>query len=161
MKLAAKRNFEVKYYEKDENIWVVESHLEDSPHDITIKVEIDMINFIITDTECKFDKFPMAHCNIIEDKIKSLIGLKVDTSLMHNAMNRLMGPEGCPNIISLLMISVPGIIYYYYPYKIKTGRMKAEEFEYIIKTDLKNACLGHTLQGNEKINDDWAQTSHN
>ena len=29
MELAAKRNFEVKYYEKDETTWVVESHVID------------------------------------------------------------------------------------------------------------------------------------
>lgn len=148
MKLAAKRNFEVNYYEKDENTWIVESHLKDSPHDITVKVEINMNDFIVTDAQCKFDKFPMKHCNMIEDKVKSLIGLKVDNSFMHNAMSHLMGPYGCPNLPALLMISIPGIIYYYYPYKIQTGKMKEEEFQHMIKTDLKNACLGHTLQNN-------------
>lgn len=33
MKLAAKRKFEVNYYQKDENTWIVESHLKDEPHD--------------------------------------------------------------------------------------------------------------------------------
>lgn len=41
MKLAAKRNFEVKYYEKDETTWVVESHVIDDPHDICIWVDIN------------------------------------------------------------------------------------------------------------------------
>ena len=145
MKLAAKRNFEVTYYEKDEHTWLVESHLNDSPHDITLDVEIDMQNFTITNAQFKFNRFPIKDCTAMEEKAKYLIGLKVDNSLMQKAMKNLMESEGCPNIIQLLMISVPGIIYYYYPYKIRNGKMKEEAFENMIKTDLKDACLGHTL----------------
>lgn len=145
MKLAANRNFKVNYYEKDEKTWIVESHLIDSPHDICMKIEINMECFIITDAQIKFLKCPLKQCPIIEEKAKHLIGLKIDNSLMSKAMKLFMGPEGCPNIIQLLNISVPGIIYYYYPYKIKTGKMTHEEFDTMIRTDLKNACLGHTL----------------
>lgn len=151
MKLAAKRNFEVNYYEKDETIWVVESHVIDDPHDIYIFVDINMNEFIITDAKIEFKRFPMKHCALMEEKAKELIGLKVDDSFMKNAMSKLMGPHGCPNIASLLSISVPGILYYYYPYKIATGKMKKEEFQNIIATDLKNACLGHTLNNNSNI----------
>jgi hypothetical protein len=56
-----------------------------------------------------------------------------------------MGAEGCPNIMSLLHVSIPGIIYFYYPYKIKTGEMEAAQFDHIIKAELKNACLAHTM----------------
>ena len=59
MELAAKRNFEVKYYEKDETTWVVESHVIDDPHDICIWVDINMNDFIVTDAKIEFNKFPM------------------------------------------------------------------------------------------------------
>ena len=155
MELAAKRNFEVNYYEKDECTWLVESHLIDNPHDICLLVEVNMNDFIITDAQIKFNKYPMKHCNLMEKKAEELIGLKVDNTLIDKAILKLMGPEGCPNLIQLLNISVPGILYYYYPYKIQTGKMKPETFQNIINTDLKNACLGHTLNNNTNIYKDF------
>ena len=158
MKLAAKRNFEVMYYEKDETTWVVESHVIDDPHDICIWVDINMNDFIVTDAKIEFKKFPMKHCALMEEQAKKLIGLKVDNTFMQNAMSKLMGPEGCPNITALLSISVPGILYYYYPYKVETGKMKKEEFQNIVDTDLKNACLGHTLNNNADIFENYPYT---
>ena len=76
MKLAAKRNFEVNYYEKDETTWVVESHVIDDPHDICIWVDINMNDFIVTDAKIEFKKFPMKHCALIEEQAKQLNGTK-------------------------------------------------------------------------------------
>lgn len=142
------RDFKVNYYEKDNgdrDIWVVESHLKDDQHDIVIFVEIDMIQMIVTDANIKFNRFPMDCCPLIADKAAQMKGLKVDNQFSRNAMKIFMGPEGCPNIMSLLHISVPGIIYYYYPHKIKTGEMTYEEWDHMVRTELKNACLAHTL----------------
>lgn len=61
-------------------------------------------------------------------------------------MKIFMGPQGCPNIMTLLNISVPGIIYYYYPYKLKIGKMKYEQWDSMLRTELKDACLAHTLR---------------
>lgn len=142
---AASRNFNVEYFEKEEEIWIVQSQLKDDEHDIELIVEIDMKEMTVTDAKIKFNRFPLEHCTLIQDKAVQLKGLKVDNYFSRNAMKVFMGPEGCPNIMSLLTISIPGIIYYYYPYKIKTGRMQPEAFDNIIKTELKNACLAHTL----------------
>jgi len=145
MKRTANRDFNVEYFEKEGDIWIAKSQLRDDEHDIELEVEIDMLKMIILDAKIKFNRFPMEHCRLIEDKAKQMRGLKVDNEFIRNAMKIFMGPEGCPNIMSLLHISIPGIIYYYYPYKIRTGKMKGEEFDTIIRTELKNACIAHTL----------------
>jgi hypothetical protein len=142
------RDFEVSYYEKDtgeRDVWVVESHLKDDQHDIAIFVEIDMTQMTVTDANIKFNRFPMDCCPLIANKVAQMKGLKVDHEFSRNAMKIFMGPEGCPNIMSLLTISVPGIIYYYYPYKLKTGEMTYAEWDHMVRTELKNACLAHTL----------------
>lgn len=150
MKETAKRNFEVHYYEKEEEeeIWVVQSHLSDEPHDITVTVEIDMNTMIIKDAKIKFDRYPIDTCPLVEKNAKQLVGLKVDSSFSKNMLEIFMGSEGCPNVMTLLSISIPGIIYYYYPYKIKTGEMTKEQFWNILQTNQRNACLAHTLMFN-------------
>ncbi|HEX9059576.1 MAG TPA: DUF2889 domain-containing protein [Clostridia bacterium] len=139
------RNFKIDYFEKEGDIWVVDSHLTDDVHDIDIVLEIDMAQMIITDAKIKFNKFPMEQCVLIEEKAKELKGIKIDNDFTRNAMKIFMGPRGCPNILILLQTSVPGIIYFYYPHKLKTGKMKHEEWDNMIRTELKNACLAHTL----------------
>lgn len=145
MERVANRNFSVDYFEKEEDVWVVEVQLRDDQHDIELAVEIDMTEMIVSDAKIKFNRFPIEHCSLVEDKAVQMKGLKVDNEFNRNAMKIFMGPEGCPNIMSMLSISVPGIIYFYYPHKIKTGRIEPEHFDKMIKTELKNACLAHTL----------------
>lgn len=145
LKKVSNRNFNVDYFEKEKNIWIAESHIEDEPHSITLTLEIDMDKMIIINAKIKFNKFPMEHCTLIEDKASKLVGIKIDSDFIRNSMKIFMGPYGCPNIMLLLNISVPGIIYYYYPYKIKTGEMSHDEWNHMVKTKLKNACLSHTM----------------
>jgi len=139
------RNMDVDYFEKEEEIWVAVSHLSDEEHDITLTVELDMAKMTVTDAEIKFNRFPMDTCPLIEKKAGELVGIKVDGEFARNAMRIFMGPYGCPNILTLLNISIPGIIYYYYPHKIKTGKMTQEEWDGIVRGELKNACLAHTM----------------
>jgi hypothetical protein len=142
----AERNLKVDYYEKEEdkNIWVVESHMSEEEHDITVTLEIDMEQLVIGNAKIIFNRYPQAECKLIEKKAKQLVGMNVDTMFSQNVMKIFMGPEGCPNIMTLLNIAVPGIIYYYYPYKIKSGEITREQFYEILREKEKNACLAHS-----------------
>lgn len=146
MKLATERNFNVKYYEKEEgrNIWIAESHLTDEQHDIVVILEIDMDLMQIINAKIEFHRYPIKECKLIETIADKLVGLKIDHYFSQQAMKITMGPEGCPNIMTLLNISVPGIIYYYYPYKIKMGEITQEQFFEILREKEKNACMAHT-----------------
>ncbi len=53
-----------------------------------------------------------------------------------------MGPEGCPNIMTLLNISVPGIMYYYYPHKMSIGEITKDQFLEILREKEKNSLPG-------------------
>lgn len=145
MQKTADRNFTVNYYEKEETVWVVETKLNDPEHEIEMSVEIDMQEMLVTDASIRFLRFPSEYCSMIEQKGAMLKGIKVDHEFSRNAMKIFMGAEGCPNIMSLLNVSVPGILYFYYPHKIKTGAMRREEFDHMVRTELRNACLAHTM----------------
>lgn len=145
MKKITSRNFTVEYFEKQEAVWIVKSHLADEDHEITVEVEINLSDMVLTNAKIRFTRCPLEHCRMIESLASKMIGIKVDYNFSRNMMNLFMGAQGCPNIMSLLTISVPGIIYYYYPYLMKIGKMKYEEWDQMIRTDLKDACIGHTM----------------
>jgi hypothetical protein len=146
MKETSRRDFQVRYYEKDGNpeTWIAESHLSDEHHDITVAVEIDMPQMVITGAAIRFDRKPSEHCLPIEQKAAELIGLKVDEQFSPNVMRLFLGPRGCPNVMTLLTVAVPGIQYYYYPYLIRTGKMTQEQFFIRMKETQRDACFAHS-----------------
>lgn len=147
MKPVTERNLEVKYFEKEEgnNIWIVESRMLEEQHDIVLILEIDMEQLQIIHASIGFNRYPLAECKLIEKMAGKLTGLRVDRYFSQNAMKITMGPEGCPQIMTLLNISVPGIMYYYYPYKMSLGEITKDQFFEILREKEKNACLAHTM----------------
>lgn len=141
------RNFTVDYYEKEDEIWLVKTYLSDEEHEIEVNVEVDMKEMVLTDAGIIFKRQPLEHCKMVEELAAQMKGTKVDKNFSRNIMQIFMGAKGCPNIMSLLTISIPGIIYYYYPYLLKVGKMKYEEWDTMIRTELKNDCIGHTMRG--------------
>jgi hypothetical protein len=77
-----------------------------------------------------------------------LKGMNILKDYRKKAYDLLMGPEGCPNVMNLLSVSVPGFMYIYFPHLVKTGKMKLEEWVKIIRTNLSNDCLAHTVMNN-------------
>ncbi len=146
MKKVTSRNFTVDYYEKEAEIWLVKTHLLDDAHEIEVQVEVDMREMSLINAEIIFKKYPLEHCRMIEGLASKMIGTKIDSNFSRNMMTIFMGAKGCPNIMSLLTISIPGILYYYYPYMMKTGKMAYEAWDDMIRTDLKNDCLAHTMR---------------
>ena len=147
MKETSRRDFQVRYYEKEGNpeYWIVESHLSDEPHDITVTVEIDMPRMVITDAAIRFDRAPSEHCKPVEQMAAKLVGLNVDEQFSRNVLRLFLGPQGCPNIMTLLTVAVPGIQYYYLPYLIRTGKMTHEQFYSRMKETQHDACYAHSV----------------
>ncbi len=147
MKHTTERNMKVDYFEKEEsqNIWIVESHMVEEQHDIKVALEIDMDQMVITEAKIDFYRYPLKECKAIEKYADRLIGMKVDHFFSRNIMGIFMGPEGCPNVMTLLNIAVPGIMYYYYPHKVKQGEMTQDQFFDILREKEKNACLAHSI----------------
>ncbi|MBF4695810.1 DUF2889 domain-containing protein [Fusibacter ferrireducens] len=147
MEKVTSRNFKVDYYEKEHEKWLVKTQLADDDHEIEVQVEVDMRAMTLTDAEITFKRYPLEHCRMVERLASKMIGTKIDSNFSRQMMTLFMGAKGCPNIMSLLNISIPGIIYYYYPHMIKTGKISYEQWENMVRTDLKNDCIAHTMLG--------------
>ena len=87
----------------------------------------------------------MKQCILIKEKMKELIGINIFTEFESKANELFFGDMGCPNVRLLLGISVPAIIYSYFPHKIKTNKMTENEWWNLCKDKLSKACICHTL----------------
>jgi len=139
------RNYEVNYYEMEENIWRAVSHLKDYQHDIVVTVDISVPEMIILAADVDFLNAPMKQCSLINEKMKELIGINIFTEFDSKANELFFGDMVCPNVRMLLGISVPAIIYSYFPHQIKTKNMTENEWWNLCKEKLPKACICHTL----------------
>jgi len=144
MHVLYQRKFNVEYFEKDEQTWRIVSHLADEHHDIIVDLDILVPDMIIRNASIKFHRYPLEQCLMIEKKAAHLIGLNIMKDYRRKVLELFMGPEGCPNLMHLLGVSVPGIAYFYYPHQLKTGKMNEDEWMDLVKTDFANDCLAHT-----------------
>lgn len=145
MKSVCQRSFIVNYLEKDDKTWIIESHLSDTEHDIMLTLEVQVPEMIIQDAVIKFLRHPLNECLFIEQKAQSLRGVNIQTDYRSKILPLFMGPEGCPNIMTLLGVSTPGISYVYFPYQVKIGRMKPDEWWSMVSNQFANDCLAHKL----------------
>ncbi len=142
------RNFEVNYYEVEDNIWRATSHLMDYQHDIQVIVDVSVPDMIILDARIELLRYPIKDCIFIKDKIKELIGVNIISEFPSKCNELFCGEMGCGNVRMLLGISVPGVIYFYFPHQIKIGNMTENQWWDFCKEKLSNACIAHSLMSN-------------
>ncbi len=145
METLYKRSFNVDYFEKDDQTWRIVSHLIDEHHDILVELDVQVPEMIICDAHIKFNRYPLQQCLAIEQKASQLIGLNIMKDYRQKVLALVLGPEGCPNLMHLLGVSVPGIAYFYYPHQLTTGKMSEETWMNQVKTNYANDCLAHTM----------------
>jgi len=139
------KKFNVDYFEINDSTWKIASHVTDEEHDIDVEVDVSVPDMIIKDVKIKFNNYPLEYCLEIEKKASILIGVSIRDNYRETAYKTFIGPQGCPSIISLLNISVPGFIYIYYLHLVKVGKMKEDDMTNYFMTNFPDDCLAHTL----------------
>lgn len=139
------RSFQVNYFEKDEKTWIIESHLTDTEHDIMVTLDVSVPEMVIEDAQIKFIRHPLEECLMIEEKTAQLKGVNILKDYRSKILPLFMGPEGCPNIMTLLGVSTPGFPYFYYPHQVRIGQMEPEEWWSMVRTQFADDCLAHKL----------------
>jgi hypothetical protein len=137
------RNFQVDYYEKEEKLWHITSHLKDHVHDILVTLDICAEDMIIQDAAVQFIRYPLEGCLKFVDKMKKLVGANLFEDFRARMIETMLGPEGCPNAMNLVSIAAPAFIFFYYPDQVCRGRMKHEDWWNMTHTKLAGNCIAH------------------
>ena len=139
------RRFDVDFYENDETVWTVISHLVDSAHDITTETQVQVPEMQILEAKVQFDRYPMDVCPLIEASVKRIVGLNLLKNYNWKSLTIFLGAKGCGNVMSILGTGLQAFVYTYFPHLVTTGKMSVEAWERFSIKELHNACLGHTL----------------
>ncbi|MFL0197983.1 DUF2889 domain-containing protein [Clostridium sp. WILCCON 0269] len=139
------RNFTVNYFEKDENLWSLTSYLKDNTHEIKVQLDILVPDMIIKNANVDFLKYPMEDCSVIKAKIEEVIGLCLYDDFSDKIRQLFLGGSGCSNVMHLLGISAPAMIYFYYTEQIKRGNMNHRQWWNFVITKLPDACIAHKM----------------
>lgn len=139
------RRFDVDFYQNNEKVWTVISHLVDSSHDITTETQVQVPEMRIIEAKVQFDRYPMDVCPLIEVNVKKIVGLNLLKNYNWKSLTIFLGSKGCGNIMSILGTGLQSFVYTYFPHLVKTGQMSTEAWEKFSIKELHNACLGHTL----------------
>ena len=136
------RNFQVDYYEKEEDLWHIVSHLRDHVHDIVVTLEISTPDMVVREADVKFVRQPLPSCPKFNEKIKMLVGSNLYTDFREKLI-KLLGSEGCPNAMNLVSIAAPALVFFYFPNLVTKGQMKEEAWWEMLHTKLAGNCIAH------------------
>jgi hypothetical protein len=137
------RNFQVDYFKKDEGLWHITSHLKDHIHDILVTVDVSVPLMVIQEAEVKFIRYPREGCIRMVDRMHKIVGANLFTDFREKLIKNFAGSEGCYNIMNLLSVAAPGLIWYYFPYLVTQGKMKPQDWQEIIQTKLAENCIAY------------------
>lgn len=142
---AYSRKFEVDFYEQDDGLWRITSHLRDGVHDIEVGLVVSVPDMVVRDADLRFLQYPLGECLAVVPKIKELVGACLFDDYSTRSRQLFAGPGGCPNVMNLLSTSGPALIYFYFPGQVARGAMKPEEWWGMCATRLVDGCIAHRL----------------
>lgn len=136
------RNYQVDYYEKEENFWHLVSQLKDHVHNIVVTLGITTPGMIIREADIRFVRYPQEGCVKFVEKIRVLEGANLITDFGQR-ITQLMGPEGCPNAMNLVSIAAPAFPFFYFSNLVSKGRMKEKEWSDMMQANWAGNCIAH------------------
>lgn len=137
------RNFQVDFFERGEGLWHVTSHLRDHVHDILVTLDISAPEMVIRDADVKFIRYPLEGCLKMIDQMKKIVGTNLFTDFREKLTTHFAGSVGCYNVMNLISIAAPALIFFYFPNIISQGKMKPEEWWGMVHTKLAGNCVAH------------------
>jgi len=137
------RSFQVDYYEKNKDLWHVTSHLKDHVHDILVTLDISSPEMVIRDANVKFIRYPLEGCLKMVDRMKEIVGANLFTNFREKLTSNFAGAAGCYNVMNLISVAAPALVFFYFPNLICQGKMKPEEWWGMVHTKFAGNCVAH------------------
>ncbi|MCP4568478.1 MAG: DUF2889 domain-containing protein [FCB group bacterium] len=135
-----KRHFENSLYENDHGGITVIAHMFDIIHDIKITLDVSLPDFIISNANLEIAKAPGGRCQELCPRITELNGRPLKHGFTQFVRDLYAGSEGCPNIVNMLLTSVPLAINTSWMIAMKHG-LPTEDIKTTQKAQMKDVCI--------------------
>lgn len=147
-RLVSKRDIGIEAFELVNDNLMLEATLMDPYHLIRLNIHIQPSERTIVHAKSEFGNYPHSVCNLMNEKAKFLIGLKIEKGISKQIIRRIGGSEGCVHLKELALETINFAATVLIGYDQGFGLMSREfnlldenkKFE-IAKDVLKNTCF--------------------
>ncbi len=143
MKKLFNRNFDVNFFEKDQNTLNLKVYMKDSYHDFVLNMDIDTKEHMIIWTELELKKKPKEECLELKNLVKEMVGARIGAGFTKTVTSTLGGSKGCPNLVNLFLISAPLALNVTATAYKQDKNITEEEMHELLSEILAGVCLGY------------------
>ena len=134
------RTFKSRLFENESGGITVESHLYDAIHDIKITLDVSLPDFVISNSHLEIAKAPGARCQELCPMIEKLNGRKIRHGFTQFVRDLYGDAEGCPNLVNMILTSVPLAINTSWMIAMKHGK-SYDDIKSVQESQMKNVCI--------------------
>jgi len=143
------RTFENRLYENENGGITVVAHLFDVFHDITLSLDVSLPDFVISNASIEFAKAPGERCQELCPRIAELNGQQIQHGFTQLVRSRYGEADGCPNIVNMLLTSVPLAINTSWMIAVKHG-VPYDDIKGTRDAQMKDVCISFTARSGKQ-----------
>ena len=144
-----KRSFEISLHENEKNGIAVEVRMSDVLHDMTITLDVSLPDFLISNTSLKVEKAPGESCEELCTRMAELNGRQVKHGFTQLVQDLYGQADGCPNLVNMLLSSVPLAINASWMIAMKHG-VPYEQIKRVQESQMKDICISFRSPGEKQ-----------
>ncbi len=134
------RTYKNSLFENDSGGITVVSHLSDMIHDIKITLDVSVPDFEISNSKLEVVMAPGGRCQELCPMIEKLNGQKIKHGFTQFVRDLFGASDGCPNVVNMLLTSVPLAINTSWMIALKHGE-SSDDVRKQQKSQMKNVCI--------------------
>ncbi|HLB00224.1 MAG TPA: DUF2889 domain-containing protein [Bacteroidota bacterium] len=140
------RNLNISVSKLSDDEILTKASLLDLNHNIRIQIRVDVASKKITRAEAQMVKSPFVICAQTLDKIRKIVGLRIERGIHQKLVDALGHSDGCTHLVDLAMEAVrlsANVLLGFTRFDIEWRERKLTDEEFIeqVKPILKNSCL--------------------
>ncbi|HLF15290.1 MAG TPA: DUF2889 domain-containing protein [Bacteroidota bacterium] len=140
------RNLNVSVSKLNDTEIFTKASLLDLNHNIRVELTVDIVSKTITKADAQMVKSPFAICQQTLNKIRNVVGLKIERGIHQRLVDTLGHSDGCTHLVDLTMEAVrlsANVLLGFTRFDEEWRQRKLSDEEFIaqVKPILKNSCL--------------------
>jgi hypothetical protein len=143
------RTFENNLYENESGGIAVKSHMFDVLHDMTLSLDVSLPDFVISNASLEIVKAPGERCQELCPKIIRLNGQRITHGFTRLVRTMYGKADGCPNIVNMLLSSVPLAINTSWMIAMKHG-VPSDDIKATRESQMKDICISFSSRSSKQ-----------
>ncbi len=140
------RNINIAVSKLNEKEILTKASLLDLNHNLRVELTVDVATKVIVDVKAHMVKSPFTICQRTLDKIRGVVGMKIERGIHNKLVDALGHADGCTHLVDLSMEAVrlsANVLLGFTRFDEEWRERKLSDDEFIakVKPFLKNSCL--------------------